>query len=77
MTQDKPNRARAVRKADYEALAAFRHELRVFLSFSEAAARAAGLTVIGVPSLAGIELVEAHQIAASLLDPVVVELTLI
>jgi HAD superfamily hydrolase (TIGR01509 family) len=42
-----------------------------------AAARAAGLTVIGVPSLEGIELVEAHRIAASLLDPVVVELTLI
>ncbi len=28
---------------DYEALARFRHGLRVFLSFSEAAARAAGL----------------------------------
>jgi HAD superfamily hydrolase (TIGR01509 family) len=36
-----------------------------------AAARAAGLTVIGVPSLAGIELVEAHEIAESLLDAVV------
>ncbi len=36
-----------------------------------AAARAAGLTVIGVPSLEGIVLDEAHQIATSLLDDVV------
>ena len=36
-----------------------------------AAARAAGLTVIGVPSLEGIELAEAHEIAESLLDEVV------
>jgi HAD superfamily hydrolase (TIGR01509 family) len=36
-----------------------------------AAARAAGLTVIGVPSLEGIELREAHAIAESLLDAVV------
>jgi HAD superfamily hydrolase (TIGR01509 family) len=36
-----------------------------------AAARAAGLTVIGIPSLEGIELVEAHEIAGSLLDSVV------
>jgi HAD superfamily hydrolase (TIGR01509 family) len=36
-----------------------------------AAARAAGLTVIGVPSLDGIELAEAHEIAESLLDDVV------
>lgn len=36
-----------------------------------AAARAAGLTVIGVPSLAGIALDEAHEIAESLLDDVV------
>jgi HAD superfamily hydrolase (TIGR01509 family) len=36
-----------------------------------AAARAAGLTVIGVPSLEGIELAEAHEIAESLLDDVV------
>ena len=36
-----------------------------------AAARAAGLTVIGVPSLDGIELDEAHEIAESLLDAVV------
>jgi HAD superfamily hydrolase (TIGR01509 family) len=36
-----------------------------------AAARAAGLTVIGVPSLAGVELGEAHEIAESLLDDVV------
>jgi HAD superfamily hydrolase (TIGR01509 family) len=35
------------------------------------AARAAGLTVIGVPSLAGIALEEAHHIAESLLDAVV------
>jgi HAD superfamily hydrolase (TIGR01509 family) len=42
-----------------------------------AAARAAGLTVIGVPSVDGIELLEAHHIAASLLDSTVVELTLI
>lgn len=37
-----------------------------------AAARAAGLTVIGVPSLQGIELEEAHAIAISLLDEVIV-----
>ncbi len=36
-----------------------------------AAARAAGLTVIGVPSVAGVELAEAHEIAESLLDAVV------
>lgn len=36
-----------------------------------AAARAAGLTVIGVPSLEGVELAEAHEIAESLLDRVV------
>src|SRR5262245_5563804 len=35
------------------------------------AARAAGLTVIGIPSLEGIELDEAHAIANSLLDDVV------
>src|SRR3954454_6014229 len=38
-----------------------------------AAARAAGLTVIGVPSLEGIELLEAHAIAESLLDAVVAQ----
>ncbi len=36
-----------------------------------ASARAAGLTVVGIPSLDGIELVEAHEIADSLLDAVV------
>jgi HAD superfamily hydrolase (TIGR01509 family) len=36
-----------------------------------AAARAAGLTVIGVPSLEGIGLEEAHEIAESLLDDAV------
>lgn len=36
-----------------------------------AAARAAGLTVIGVPSLDGIALEEAHHIAESLLDAVI------
>jgi HAD superfamily hydrolase (TIGR01509 family) len=37
-----------------------------------AAARAAGLTVIGVPSLAGVALEEAHHIVESLLDETVV-----
>jgi HAD superfamily hydrolase (TIGR01509 family) len=37
-----------------------------------AAARAAGLTVIGVPSVEGIALEEAHHIAETLLDEVVV-----
>jgi HAD superfamily hydrolase (TIGR01509 family) len=41
-----------------------------------AAARAAGLTVIGVPSVDGVELIEAHHIAASLLDSVVTGLTI-
>jgi HAD superfamily hydrolase (TIGR01509 family) len=36
-----------------------------------AAARAAGLTVIGIPSLEGIALEEAHHIADSLLDDIV------
>jgi HAD superfamily hydrolase (TIGR01509 family) len=36
-----------------------------------AAARAAGLTVIGIPSLEGVALEEAHHIAESLLDDVV------
>jgi len=35
------------------------------------AARAAGLTVIGIPSVEGVALEEAHHIAASLLDDVV------
>jgi DNA-binding MarR family transcriptional regulator len=34
----------AIRPADYRRLAAFRHALRRFLAFSEAAARAAGIT---------------------------------
>jgi HAD superfamily hydrolase (TIGR01509 family) len=42
-----------------------------------AAARAAGLTVIGVPSVEGVELLEAHHIAANLLDQVVLGLTLV
>jgi HAD superfamily hydrolase (TIGR01509 family) len=36
-----------------------------------AAARAAGLTVIGVPSIEGVALEEAHHLAASLLDSVI------
>jgi HAD superfamily hydrolase (TIGR01509 family) len=36
-----------------------------------AAARAAGLTVIGIPSIEGVGLVEAHHLAASLRDDVV------
>jgi HAD superfamily hydrolase (TIGR01509 family) len=36
-----------------------------------AAARAAGLTVIGIPSVEGVLLEEAHHLAASLLDEVV------
>ena len=36
-----------------------------------AAARAAGLTVIGVPSIEGVALEEAHHIAADLRDDVV------
>jgi beta-phosphoglucomutase-like phosphatase (HAD superfamily) len=36
-----------------------------------AAARAAGLTVIGVPSIEGMALEEAHHLAASLADEVV------
>ena len=42
-----------------------------------AAARAAGLTVIGVPSIDGVELAEAHLIAASLLDASVAELVVV
>jgi HAD superfamily hydrolase (TIGR01509 family) len=42
-----------------------------------AAARAAGLTVIGVPSVDGVELAEAHHIAATLRDEIVTGLTLI
>jgi HAD superfamily hydrolase (TIGR01509 family) len=38
-----------------------------------AAARAAGLTVIGVPSIEGVALEEAHHLAESLLDAVVAE----
>src|SRR6476620_5761661 len=38
-----------------------------------AAARAAGLTVIGVPSIEGIALEEAHHLAESLLDEVVAQ----
>lgn len=39
----KPGRTRRVTNAEYAALATFRRELRHFLAFSEAAARAAGL----------------------------------
>ena len=39
-----PQSTRAIDADDYEALAAFRHALRRFLAFSEAAARASGLT---------------------------------
>lgn len=42
-----------------------------------AAARAAGLTVIGVPSVDGVELAEAHHIAASLIDETVTGLTVV
>jgi HAD superfamily hydrolase (TIGR01509 family) len=42
-----------------------------------AAARAAGLTVIGVPSVDGVELAEAHHIAATLLDESVLGLTIV
>jgi len=35
---------RPIRDADYKALAAFRHALRLFLAFSESAARDVGLT---------------------------------
>lgn len=35
---------RSIRDSDYKALAAFRHALRQFLAFSEAAAHEAGLT---------------------------------
>ena len=38
-----------------------------------AAARAAGMVVIGVPSFPGVELPDAHVVAASLADPVVRE----
>jgi HAD superfamily hydrolase (TIGR01509 family) len=38
-----------------------------------AAARAAGLTVIGVPSIEGVELEEAHHLAETLLDEVIVQ----
>lgn len=38
-----------------------------------AAARAAGLTVIGIPSVEGVELEEAHHLAESLLDAGVAE----
>lgn len=38
-----------------------------------AAARAAGLTVIGVPSIAGVVLEEAHHLAESLLDEIVAQ----
>jgi beta-phosphoglucomutase-like phosphatase (HAD superfamily) len=38
-----------------------------------AAARAAGLTVIGVPSIEGVALEEAHHLAESLLDGVIAQ----
>jgi beta-phosphoglucomutase-like phosphatase (HAD superfamily) len=38
-----------------------------------AAARAAGLTVIGIPSVEGVLLDEAHHLAESLLDEVVAQ----
>lgn len=40
----KPAKSRALQAVDYEALAHFRHQLRKFLSFSEAAAHKVGLT---------------------------------
>jgi DNA-binding MarR family transcriptional regulator len=55
--------ARPISAADYRRLAAFRHALRRFLAFSEAAARQAGITpqqhqallaIKGAPSTAGV-----------------------
>ncbi len=55
--------ARPISAADYRRLAAFRHALRRFLAFSEAAARKAGITpqqhqallaIKGAPSAAGV-----------------------
>ena len=54
---------RPIRTADYQRLAAFRHALRRFLAFSEAAARSAGITpqqhqallaIKAAPSAAGV-----------------------
>ena len=42
-----------------------------------AAARAAGLTVIGIPSVEGVALEEAHHIAESLLDEIVAATSLV
>jgi DNA-binding MarR family transcriptional regulator len=50
-----PARRKVMREADYEALAQFRYQMRVFLAFSEAAARRQGLTPQQHQALLGIK----------------------
>lgn len=62
-----------VTKLDYEALAAFRRELRRFTAFSEKAARAAGLSpqqhqaLLAIKGAPGRETLSVGEIAAALL----------
>jgi DNA-binding MarR family transcriptional regulator len=62
-----------VTKADYEALAAFRHELRRFSAFSEQAAREAGLSpqqhqaLLAIKGASGRDTLTVGEIAAALL----------
>jgi hypothetical protein len=64
---------RPIVKADYEALAAFRHALREFLDFSQAAARRAGLTpqqhqaLLAIKGYPGREVVTVRELAERLL----------
>ncbi len=62
-----------IRPADYQRLAAFRHTLRRFLAFSEAAARAAGITpqqhqaLLAIKGVSGRETVTVGYLADQLL----------
>ena len=64
---------RPIVKADYEALAAFRHALREFLDFSQEAARRAGLTpqqhqaLLAIKGYPGREVVTVSELAERLL----------
>jgi len=70
---DLPEGPRPIVKADYEALAAFRHALREILDFSQEAARHAGLTpqqhqaLLAIKGYPGREVVTVRELAERLL----------
>lgn len=68
-----PESRSSIAKSDYEALSAFRHALRQFLDFSQAAAKQAGLTprqhqaLLAIKGYPGREVVTVSELAQRLL----------